>query len=351
MQTQGAANPIPESPAYIDRSTGLIVFGIIEIIGGLLCALGIPFMLFSLMVGRKSGAPTPAGTIVAVIVIYAALAVMLITLGIGAAMAKRWARALNLILAWVWLMVGAIVTTMMVAIMPKMFLAGMQTAAQRDPHAGNVPPGLMAGIVTFMIVVMAVFLVLIPLLFLLFYRSRNVLETVRHRDPVERWTDRVPLPILAVSMLAAYGAVYSVVIGLTSPLFPFFGRYLTGFGAGALFLVVAVIYTYIAVSFYRLKIAGWWVALIATVLHAASVAITFGRASLPEAYGRMGWSPRQVEALQNNPLFHSGGIMLWSLAYMAAYLGFLLWVKKYFPAVPAYAEVNAAPPPGNETLG
>ena len=224
-----SAPPCPgPTPDYKDRSTGLIVFGIIEILGGFLCALGIPFMLLSLALGRRAGGAMPVGSIVMIVVTYAALAAILITLGIGSTMAKRWAGALNLILSWIWVILGIMVTVIIIAVMPSAFLTAMRTAAQRDPNAGSAPPGLMAVILTFMIVMMAIFLVVVPLVFLLFYRSRNVAETVRHRDPVERWTDRVPLPVLAFSLMAACGAAYYLLVGVTTPLFPFFGRYLTG---------------------------------------------------------------------------------------------------------------------------
>jgi len=330
-----SAPPYPgPTPDYKDRSTGLIVFGIIEILGGFLCALGIPFMLLSLALGRRAGGAMPVGNIVMIVVTYAALAAILITLGIGSTMAKRWARALNLILSWIWVIFGIMVTVIIIAVMPSAFLTAMRTAAQRDPNAGSAPPGLMAVILTFMIVMMAIFLVVVPLVFLLFYRSRNVAETVRHRDPVERWTDRVPLPVLAFSLMAACGAAYYLLVGVTTPLFPFFGRYLTGNPGRLAFVLFAALDVYIAISFFRLKVSGWWVAVISAVFRVVSAVITFRRADLMEAYVRMGWSHKQLEAMQNNPVMRSGSIMWWSLLAMVAHVGFLVWLKRYFHAAP-----------------
>ena len=94
----------------------------------------------------------------------------------------------------------------------------------------------MAVIITLVIVFCAFFLVLVPIAFVVFYGRKDVADTCRRRDPVERWTDRTPLPVLGASVGFSSGSVYLLLIGLTTPMFPFFGRYLTGIPArGVLF--------------------------------------------------------------------------------------------------------------------
>jgi hypothetical protein len=330
--------PAPGAPApsYKDRSTGLLVFGILEIAGGALSALILPIMLLGTVIGPKvAGGPPPLRSVIPSALTYAIAAVVLVTLGIGAIQAKRWAWALNLILSWMWLIVGTLVTGLLVFVLPSGFLAGMKTASAQNPNAPPVSPAVAAVIVTFVIVLFAVFFIIVPLAFLLFYRSKNVEETCKHRDPVGRWTDRRPLPVTAVALLAAVGSLYYLVMSFTTPLFPFFGRYLTGAPGGIACLMFAVLDVFIAITLLRVNIVGWWVALAAVVIRVVSAAITYARADLMQAYARVGWSSEKIEAMRNNPLFRANAILWVSLVFMVLYLGFLIWLKRYFrPAGP-----------------
>jgi hypothetical protein len=201
----------------------------------------------------------------------------------------------------------------------------------------------MAVILTLIIVLVAILFVVAPLAFLLFYRSRNVEETCKHRDLSPRWTDRLPLPILAFGLLAACGGTYTLLLAFTTPLFPFFGRYLTGLlGTGALLLLAAVD-AVVAILFFRLQIAGWWLAVVAMTFRMVSAAVTFARGNLFQAYSRMGWSQKQLQLMEGNPMFRSSAFLWWSLGFMVLYLGFLLWTRRYFPSASSsgYTGVSA----------
>lgn len=80
----------PPAPSYQDRSTGLLVFGIIEIAGGALAALCIPLVFLSAVLMRRSGdTAMPLRSLAVTLLTYALLAVVLVTLGIGATQARR----------------------------------------------------------------------------------------------------------------------------------------------------------------------------------------------------------------------------------------------------------------------
>jgi hypothetical protein len=191
------------------------------------------------------------------------------------------------------------------------------------------------------IVFFSIFLVLVPIAFLLFFRRQDVEETCKRRDPVERWTDRCPLPVLAVSLLFGFGAVYSVLTAVTTPVLPFFGRYLTGIGAAAGLVAMAGVEGFVALSLYRLRLAGWWIAVGALLLRVISAALTFRRTDLLDLYAKMGWSETQLQQMRANPALRSGSMMLWwSLAFSVLFLGYLVWIKRYFaaPAPPTAVE-------------
>jgi hypothetical protein len=188
---------------FEDRSTGLLIFGVFEIIGGVLAALEVPaawFFLLSPKFPRPPGSEMSLRSVVLNCASWAVAAGVLITLGLGAMRARRWAWALNLILSWLGLVAGTIIV-------------GSMWIATKPGGMGRFmlgPALLMPGITG---------------LFLLFYRSNDVEQTCKHRDPVERWTDRQPLPVLAAVLLAAWGAACGLAWNHTPHVAAFFGRY------------------------------------------------------------------------------------------------------------------------------
>ena len=47
---------------------------------------------------------------------------------------------------------------------------------------------------------LGVFFVILPAVWIFFYKSRQVKATCEARDPVARWTDACPLPVLALCL-------------------------------------------------------------------------------------------------------------------------------------------------------
>ena len=177
---------------YQDRSTGLVVFGILTILVGCMTGLLVLLMLVGhLAAARNTNVPPPPlSAILPAILIYGILAVSLVWLGIGSIKARRWARALLLIFSWTWLLIGAIALVSMAFVMPKI-LAG----ASGGPDAHHeLPASAMAGVMAAMFLVLGVFFIIVPVVWIFFYQSRHVKATCETRDPVTRWTDACPLP-------------------------------------------------------------------------------------------------------------------------------------------------------------
>jgi hypothetical protein len=308
-----------------------MAFGIVQIIVGGLVSLGIPLMLLGALMSRKMGAGSaPIRGYVVPIVSYGLIAVLMITLGIGSIGAKRWAHALSLILSWAWLFVGIMMTIFLTALLPTTFATAFHRASLTNPDAPPISTGVLAVILTLIIVLFSIFLVFLPLALLLFYRRKDVAETVRHRDPVERWTDRCPLPVLAASLLFAWASPYYLLMSVTTPLIPFFGRYLTGLPGILGCLLFAAVDAYLAYSLFRLRIVGWWIALGALTLRAVSAVVTYARGDLLQAYARMGWKDAQLQVMNASPMFRSHMILWWSVGFLLAFLAYMIWIKRYF---------------------
>ena len=331
-QEVSSSSPAP-TLEYHDRGTGLLIFGVAQIILGLLAALMIPLMALGAFMSRLSphAAAMRPGQYISSVSIYGFIAVALVTLGIGSMQMKRWARALTVVISWYGLVMGVLITILLTAVLP----VTMRTALHAQQNAGGtsspaVTTGIMAVIVTVMIVFIAFFLIVVPVAFVIFYSRKDVEQTCRHHDPVERWTDRTPLPVLAASVILAAGAAYLALLSITTPLFPFFGRYLSGPAGSVAMLALAALDAYLAVALFRLKYAAWWIAAITVSLRLVSMFVTYGWADLMQAYSKMGLSDSQLQLMRTNPIFRSHAILWWSLIWMIGSLGYLLWLKRYF---------------------
>jgi hypothetical protein len=112
-----------EAPPYKDRRAGLIFFGLVELLIGIVCLLLVGLSVMGFLLGRTqagSGAPAlQAGQIFPAVAVYLLGGSLLITLGVGSMVTRRWARDLSLVVAWMWLMLGVASTAALVFVMPR----------------------------------------------------------------------------------------------------------------------------------------------------------------------------------------------------------------------------------------
>src|ERR1041384_603883 len=111
-------------PNFKDRRTGLIVFGILEMILGGLAALMVPLMIAGqLMASRTTQEPVPLRQMIPGMAVYIIVAAVLVGLGFGSVNRRRWARALSLIVAWSWLAMGVLMVGLMAFFLPSILKA------------------------------------------------------------------------------------------------------------------------------------------------------------------------------------------------------------------------------------
>jgi hypothetical protein len=329
--------PIPEItpvettalPAYKDRSTGLLVFGILTLLLGCLAGLFVPLMLFGQMMAAKAPNAPPVNHAVMLpgMAVYGLLAVALVWLGIGSLKARRWARALLLIFSWSWLIMGICMTAVIPFVMSKAF-ANLPPNAKTGQPA--MPPGAITGMVIGMTLFFFVAFVLVPALWIFFYGSRHVKATCEARDPVTRWTDACPLPVLALCLWTWLAVPMMLVMPLTGlAVMPCFGVFVSGL-PGALFcLVIAAVWGVAGWWLYRLDVRGWWLILTAMVLFMVSALLTYAHHDIIEMYQLQGLPQAQIDQMQKMGLF-TGNRMSWFTAlFTLPFLGYLLFIKKY----------------------
>lgn len=332
-----AAPVLPTStPAYTDRSTGLTILGILTLLLGGVCGLLVPLMLIGQAMAAPANQPqVGTAALLPVIIIYSGLAVTLVWLGIGSMMARRWARALLLIFSWSWLIIGVITVISIALVIPQVL--AQQPAANGTAGAPAVPPVSLVVVMVTMLFFIGIIFILLPLVWIYFYKSPNVKATCEARDPVARWTDGCPLPVLAASLWLLVGVPVFLLMPISAHgVMPFFGMFLSGLPGSLLCLVLAVVWGYTAWLLYKLDVRGWWLVLIALLVVFVSTVLTYARHDLLEAYQLMGYSQAQIDQLQKTGLLTGHRIAWMMVLWMVPWLGYILFIKKYFqPKTPA----------------
>ncbi len=312
-----------ELAPYKDRTVGLIVFGCVEVLIGGLCALMAPLALVGTMVQPPGAPSTDVRMVIPGMIFYCLAAVFFIWVGIGSILARRWARALILVCSWFWLIGGVMGMAMLIWMLPHMF--------DQMPPGQQVPPGVLLAIQIITGGMAGCFYVLLPLAFVLFYRSEHVWATCQAADPRVRWTDRCPLPVLALVVLFAYGASCMVWVPFFNSVIPWFGGFLDGAAGASVVFGVAVVEIYLVWGLYHRRIAAWWVALLSVVLGSVSVVLTMARTDFIELYERMGIPAEQLDMMKQMGMFETISSAWWAGIPMAvAAVGYLLYVKRYF---------------------
>jgi hypothetical protein len=181
-----------------------------------------------------------------------------------------------------------------------------------------------------MVVVLALCLVVLPLVLLRFYGSRDVRATCEFRDPKLRWTDRCPSPVLGLSLVLAIGSARMLESAVDGAL-PVFGRVLAGPAAVAVAVGVALALALFTRGTYRLREWAWWAPLVlasaGTVSSAATLFSSLSRAEIHQALG----GPTAQAALIGLDRTPAGAeLVAFYFVLPVATLGYLLWVRRYF---------------------
>jgi hypothetical protein len=315
-------------PDHKDRSIGLLVFGILTILLGSMAGMLLLLMLVGQVVVRSTHATVvPASILLLDVFIYGILAVALIWLGIGSIMARRWARALLLIFSWSWLVMGVFAVLGVVVFLP-IVLENVRAAA--PPGQPAMPAAAIGVIMVISCLMLGFFFIALPAVWIFFYKSRHVKATCEARDPVTRWTDACPLPVLGLCVWLWFSAPMMLVMPIiVHGVMPFFGMFLTGLPGTAFCLAIAALWAWCAWLLYKMDARGWWLILVAMVLFTVSAVLTYARHDVIEIYQLMGYSQEQIDQIQKTGLL-TGNRMAWiTLFSIVPFLGYILFVKKY----------------------
>ncbi len=255
-----------------DRRSGLVVFGALQILLGL---------FFFLVLLRT--AATARVNVAQSLFFIGVFTFYLVVTGIGSIRGRRWARALIAAVSGAWTVLGVF------------GLALLSIVSRQMPPAGTIA-------------LFAIFGIVLPLALTLFYSSRDTALTADELDPKIRWTDRVPVPVLALCAVLAFSSVETL-INSGKESFSFFGQPLAGAPAALAMIAFAILFAHVAIQAYRLRESAWWVLLLLHVISGATSVMAL---------------PRSTVVL-NQPALWAAIAVGW-----LAYLGFLIYIRRYF---------------------
>jgi len=305
-----------EAPPQLlrDRRSGLVAFGILQIFLGLICALFVLAIAAAIELATRRGMGAPPN-IAPAFVIYGAAAFYFITIGTGSMRIRRWARAMSVAFSAAWLALGAAIVLSSVVFIPRMLVF--------------VRPSETFVVVAWSAAILLVAFILLPLALFLFYRRDDVRLTCESHDPAVRWTDRVPWPVLAVATLMGFMS-FVTLINVGAPVVPLFGMVLTGATAALTLLVLAGLFGFLTVQWVVMRKSAWWTTLILHVIGGITTLSTLARGNVGIVYAKMNVPSEQIQAMQLDTLGQSPTLWLIVFVVWAAYLGVLLYTRRFF---------------------
>jgi hypothetical protein len=308
---------------FRDRSLGLVVFGVIEILIGAFCALLVPLSLLARWVSNgEAGGSTNLGSTAPLLVIYAVVAALFVWLGVGSIRARRWACDLMLAISRVWLLTGVCTVVIAGFLLPGL-VQGLGVTA-------DLPPAALLVATAVTLAVVGVVYVLLPGAFVLFYRSPDIVATCWARDPRPQFTDDCPSRVLTLSVVWGMAAISVLAMPAYDWAFPLFGRLLLGAAGAVPWLGVLAVCAALAWGSCRRRPWAWWGAVAATVAAALSTVLTSIRVSPAAVVRALPIAEDQMRVLASIPW---PGVWVISLGWIAVWgsmLVYLLTMRSFF---------------------
>jgi len=223
-------------------------------------------------------------------IVYGVATVYFFAAGVGSIKRRRWAQALSVVVSAMWLAAGVVAILLLLVTLP------MLEQRMHASGAAVIGGSILVGIV-------------LPLAIFLFYR-RPAVRAICEASDRPRWTDRVPLPVLAVMIVLAFGAV-AMLANLANPSIAMLGINIIGAPAAITLLALAILSAWLVVQFYRLRESAWWTLVLLQAIGVVIGAISFTRSNSNDIY--------------RSPFFIAIIIATW-----LAYFAFLLFLRRYF---------------------
>jgi len=255
------------------------------------------------------------GMLVAHNISYYLLACLLIPIGIGTLRLHRWALTLSILYLWGLLAFGVFFIINLGILAPAFFR-------------------LSESIVIYRLIIVSLlsltFLILFPMVLLRFYKSDKVKYLFEKNDPKTYWTEKYPLPLLALLFLFLLCIIAWHLAIFFQAMFPLFGKLM--FGRQMVYLIAFCIVALYGLIYgvFRLKIWAWWAALIYFTLLTVSVIMTFTRYNFYQIVSMMNLLEYEMEFLGKVTVLHDYCLVGLFALPLLLILGLLIYSRRYF---------------------
>lgn len=312
----------PVSP-YRDRRTALLIAGVLEILLGVGSWLMAALMIWVASKVAAQGAGS-TGSMVPGMAVYGIAGLVFVTLGVGSIRARRWARALWLVVSSFWLICGVLAAAVVALLMAS--VAGVESI-------------LLIAILSFF----AVFMIGLPASLLAFYRSPHVKATCEAAAPEPCWTDGCPLPVLGAALWFASMTLTLPWMGwLYGGLYPFFGHFVRGAAGHGLWIASGLLSGIATYGIYRRIHTLWLLGLVLVLVQGISATVTYAVVDPKELFAAMGIEGAALEQIERMGMIRPSYMIGSVAAAILPMVGLLLWARACFPK---RSTEPAIPPP------
>jgi hypothetical protein len=314
-----------------DHAVGLIVFGTLEVLLGIFC-FSLAMLLLIVVSAHGLHGMKPVHFWISLALLFFQTG-WLIVMGLGSIKMRRWARALMLVGSWTSVFFGTLCLALILHTLPEIYTI--------LADAGLLSPEASLDVLYFAFFILVLLMVLFPLASVMFYGLKGVTATCERRNPEPCWTDRCPVPLLAMSFISALGCL-SLPLGATNNFAVFlYGRVIKGAPGALLLALVSAAFGYVGWGAYRRKMHAWWGAYVLVVLISSSMMLTFAEVDMNTLYTRMEYSADQIARLQE--LYPINSAMLTFISFLWGVMAciYLVWVRDCFRPVKTEAAVKS----------
>jgi len=316
---------------FKDRTTGLIIFGVVSVLIGAFCALLVPLMFLSVALSETvAGGGVDARSAWSASALYGFMAVTFAWLGIGSIRARRWARELLLSVSWIWLLTG--ICSLMIGMLV------IPAVVRGTGVATGIPPEMTSLIVLVIFGVIGLLYVVLPGAFVLFYRSPHVAATCRARYPDPQWIDACPRRLLTLMVVWVLLAVSALLMPAYNFFFPFFGIVLTGAAGAVLWAFVLALCVALAVGTCRRAPWAWWGGMALSLAGTLSSTLVVLRFDLMEIMTLMKLPEDQVAMMDAMPILDGWIMALVTVFVWLTFIVYLMTLRQYFLSAPISAD-------------
>lgn len=306
----------PNHTDYTDRSTRLLIFGILSVLGGVVCLLLVPLMVMAMRFApqemHSSSMWMGAG-------FYGVAGAVCIGLGIGSIRCRRWARDIILACSYFWLAIG--IPSFIFS-----FYAVIKTMGPSMAQAGIAMPAMFTSMmIVFTGVLYLVLFIVLPLVLVLCYRGNDVLQTCQVKSGSEGWTSHLSIPQLACCLICSMMFLNMLLLPVVMPAVMVWDMILTGTPAIAVMIFFAGLMGYAAWGLYYKTAAGWWIGLVSIIFIMLNYGIAFYMGDFMEFYRVLDFPEEQIKIIQDSGMIEMMKHMWISLLASVVIISVFFW--------------------------